>query len=179
MSILDGVAAPKLTNTPAVIFSDPCRSRWFFFTKQIIVLFWVIIYSYLQRSFKIGLLKTLYTIHRKTTALEFRFNETATFLIKGSESLVPTRVYKFADGSWPSFIAQNLLVGTLKVHRLRFVTQNEMRWIGDEISKFLIFIDGSSLFICDLMIKVSNIREMPPILTIDLIFFKNSNGTIY
>ena len=36
--------------------------------------------------------------------------------------------------------------------------------------KVLIFIAGSSLFICDLMIKVSNIKEIPPILTIDLKF---------
>ena len=36
--------------------------------------------------------------------------------------------------------------------------------------KVLIFIAGSSLFICDFMIKVSNIKEIPPILTIDLKF---------
>ena len=43
---------------------------------------------------------------------------------------------------------------------------------GDEpamkYQKVLIFFAGSSLFICDLMIKVSNIKEIPPILTIDL-----------
>ena len=44
-----------------------------------------IIYSYLERYFKIGVLKTLYTVHRKTTVSEFVFNETATFLIKESE----------------------------------------------------------------------------------------------
>ena len=38
-----------------------------------------IICSYLQRSFKIGVLKTLYTVHRKTTASESLFNEPATF----------------------------------------------------------------------------------------------------
>ena len=42
---------------------------------------------------------------------------------------------------------------------------------GDEpamkYQKVLIFIAGSSLFICDLMIKVSNIKEIPSILTID------------
>ena len=75
MSIFAGIAARKLTNTPAVIFSYPCRSRWFIFTKQIIVLIWVIIYSYLQRFFKIGVLKTLYTIHRKTTVSESLFNQ--------------------------------------------------------------------------------------------------------
>ena len=46
---------------------------------------------------------------------------------------------------------------------------------GDEpamkYQKVLIFFAGSSLFICDLMIKVSNIKEIPPILTIDLKFF--------
>ena len=44
---------------------------------------------------------------------------------------------------------------------------------GDELAmkyqKVLIFIAGSS-FICDLMIKVSNIKELLPILTIDLKF---------
>ena len=59
----------------AVNFFYPCRSRWFIFTKQIIVLIWVIIYSYLQRFFKIGVLKTLYTIHRKTTVSESLFNQ--------------------------------------------------------------------------------------------------------
>ena len=53
-----------------IIFSYPCWSRWFIFTKQIIVLFWVIIYSYLQRFFKISVLKILYTIHRKITVSE-------------------------------------------------------------------------------------------------------------
>ena len=38
----------------------------------------VIIYSYLQRFFKIGLLKTLYTIHRKTTLSESLFNQPVT-----------------------------------------------------------------------------------------------------
>ena len=45
---------------------------------------------------------------------------------------------------------------------------------GDELAmkyqKVLIFIAGSSLFICDLMIKVSTVKEIPPILTIDLEF---------
>ena len=38
--------------------------------------------------------------------------------------------------------------------------------------KVWIFIVGSWLFICDLMIKVSNIKEIRPILTTDLIFLK-------
>ena len=67
----------KLTNTPAVIFSCPCRGRWFIFTKQIIiVLFWVIIYSYLQKFFNIGDLK-LCTIRRKIHESEFLFNQPA------------------------------------------------------------------------------------------------------
>ena len=36
--------------------------------------------------------------------------------------------------------------------------------------KVLIFIASLSLFTCDLMIKVSNIKEIPPIQTIDLKF---------
>ena len=36
--------------------------------------------------------------------------------------------------------------------------------------KVSIFIASSSLFICDLMIKVSNIKEIPAILTADLKF---------
>ena len=67
LSIFSGVAARKLTNTPAVIFSYLCRNRWFIFTKQVIVLLWVIVYSYLQRFFKTGVLKMLYTIERKRT----------------------------------------------------------------------------------------------------------------
>ena len=58
-----------------IIFSYSCRSRWFIFTIQIIVLFWVIIYSYLQRFFKISVLKILYTIHRKITVSESLFNQ--------------------------------------------------------------------------------------------------------
>ena len=39
--------------------------------------------------------------------------------------------------------------------------------------KVLIFITGLSLFICDLIIKVSNIKGIPSLLTIDLkILFK-------
>ena len=56
--VFAGTAARKLTNAPAVILSYPCRNRWFIFTKQIIiVLLWVIIYSYFQKFFKIGVLK--------------------------------------------------------------------------------------------------------------------------
>ena len=47
---------------------------------------------------------------------------------------------------------------------------------GDEptmkYQKALIFIAGSSLFMCDLIIKISNIKEIPPILAIDLKFLK-------
>ena len=75
LSIFVCIAAWKLTNAPAVIFPYPCRSRRFILMKQIIVLFWVIIYSYLQRFCKLGFLKTLYTIHRKTTVLESLFNQ--------------------------------------------------------------------------------------------------------
>ena len=67
MSIFAGIAARKLTNVSAVIFPYPCQSRWFIFTKQIIVLFWVIIF------FKVGVFKTHYTIHRKTTVSESLF----------------------------------------------------------------------------------------------------------
>ena len=83
-------------------------------------------------------------------------------------NLVPTWVFKFVAGLSPNFIAQNLLAGTPKFRRL------SPKMKGDEpamkYQKVLIFIAGSSLFICDLMIKVSNIKEIPPILTIDLKF---------
>ena len=49
--------------------------RWFIFTEQIIVLIWVIIYSYLQSFFKIRVLKMLCTIQRKTTVSESLFNQ--------------------------------------------------------------------------------------------------------
>ena len=41
--------------------------------------------------------------------------------------MVATWVYKFVAGSSPNFIAQNLLEGTLKVRRFKFVTQNKRR----------------------------------------------------
>ena len=44
-----------------------------------------IIYSYLQRSFKIGVLRTFYTVHGKITVSEFLINEPATLLIKDSD----------------------------------------------------------------------------------------------
>ena len=56
-------------------FSDPFRSRWFIFTEQINVLFWIIIYSYLLRLLKVGVCKKLHIMHRKTTASEYLFNE--------------------------------------------------------------------------------------------------------
>ena len=49
--------------------------RWFIFTEQIIVLIWVIIYSFLQSFFKIRVLKMLYIIQRKTTVSEPLFNQ--------------------------------------------------------------------------------------------------------
>ena len=39
---------------------------------------WVIIYSFFQSFFKIGVLKTFYTIQRKTTVPEFLFNQLVT-----------------------------------------------------------------------------------------------------
>ena len=60
--------------------ADKCTSRYLseqvvYFQKQMNVLLWVIIYSYLQRFFKVGVLKTLCPIHRKTTVLESLFNQ--------------------------------------------------------------------------------------------------------
>ena len=75
LNIFAGITARKLKNIPAVTSSYPCRSKCFIFTKQIIVLFRAIIYSYLQRFFKIGVLKTLYTIYTKTTESEPLFNQ--------------------------------------------------------------------------------------------------------
>ena len=75
MSIFPCIAARKLTNAPAVIFSYSCWSRWFLFRKQIIVLIWVVIYSYLQRFFKTGVPKMLYKFQRKKTVSESFFNQ--------------------------------------------------------------------------------------------------------
>ena len=55
--------------------------------------------------------------------------------LKVHSSLFPTWVCKFVARSYPNFIVQNLLVGTLKVRRFKFVTQNERGWTGDEIWK--------------------------------------------
>ena len=71
--IFAGTATRKLINIPAVVFSYLCRVRWFIFTKQIVVLFWVIIYSYLQRFFKVGVFKTIYIIHRKKSCAGVSF----------------------------------------------------------------------------------------------------------
>ena len=46
-----------------------------YFHETDIISFWVINYSYLQRFFKIAVLKTLYTIHRKITVSESLFNQ--------------------------------------------------------------------------------------------------------
>ena len=74
--VFAGTATRKLTNTQAVMFSYHCRGRWFIFTKQIVVvLFWVIIYGYLQKFFKRRILKKPCTIHRKTPLLESLFNQ--------------------------------------------------------------------------------------------------------
>ena len=91
-----GTATRNLTNTPAVIFSYPCRGRWFIFMKQIIiVLFWIIIYSYLllatlfttTKFFKIGVLKNFSQFTRKHLCRSF-FSISqypAAFLIRDSD----------------------------------------------------------------------------------------------
>ena len=72
-------SSTKADKYPVVIFSYPCRSRWLIFTTQIIASFSIIIYSYLQRFLEIGVLKTLYTIHWKTTyRSESLFNQPVT-----------------------------------------------------------------------------------------------------
>ena len=69
----------KLANAPAVIFSCPCHGRWFIFTKHIIiVLFWVIIYSYLKNFAQFAgkyLCRSLFLIS----------HQPATFLIRDSD----------------------------------------------------------------------------------------------
>ena len=60
--------------------ADKCCSCYLseqvvYFQKQINVLFWVIIYSYLQRLFKVGVIKAICPIHRKTTVLDSLFNQ--------------------------------------------------------------------------------------------------------
>ena len=65
-----GIAAQELTSTPAVIFSYPCGSRWFIFTKQICIN----LSHYLQLLAGV-LQKTYYTIYRKTTVSESFFNQ--------------------------------------------------------------------------------------------------------
>ena len=74
--VFAGTATRKLTNTPAVIFSYPCGGRWFIFAKQIIiVLFWVIFYSYLQKFFKIGVLLKTFRNSQETPVSVFHFNQ--------------------------------------------------------------------------------------------------------
>ena len=74
--VFAGTALRKLTNTPAVIFSYPCWGRWFSFTKQIIiVLFWVIFYSYLQKFFRISVILKTFHNSQETPVSEFHFNQ--------------------------------------------------------------------------------------------------------
>ena len=76
LSMSADIAVQKLiscTNAPAVIFPG----RWFIFRNRLS--YWVIIYSYLQRFFKVGVLKTLYTIHRKTSVSKFLFNQPVSY----------------------------------------------------------------------------------------------------
>ena len=54
-------------------FSSYLSEQVVYFQKKIIILFCVIIYSYLQRFFKVSVLKTLCPIHRKTAVLESLF----------------------------------------------------------------------------------------------------------
>ena len=76
LNIFAGTATQKLPNTPAVIFSYPCRGSWLIFSKQIIALFWVIIYSFLLKFFKIGIYTSKhYTVHRKTPVSESLFDQ--------------------------------------------------------------------------------------------------------
>ena len=54
--------------------------------KQIIiVLFWVIFYSYLQKFFKIGVLLKTFHNSQETPMLEFHFNQPATFFTRDSD----------------------------------------------------------------------------------------------
>ena len=71
-----GTATRKLTNTPAVIFSYLCWGKWFLFTKQIIiVLFWVIFYSYGQKFLNIVVLLKTFHNSQETPVSEFHFNQ--------------------------------------------------------------------------------------------------------
>ena len=65
-------------STPAVIFSYACLGRWFIFTKQVIVLFWVIFYSYLQQFFKIGVVLKTFHNSQEAPVSEFHFNQPVT-----------------------------------------------------------------------------------------------------
>ena len=54
---------------------------------------------------------------------------------------------------------------------MKFVTQNERQWTDDEIiERYWYLSPVRSFFICNLMINVSNTKEIPPILIIDLKF---------
>ena len=85
LSICAGIAARKLSNAPAAIFSDTCRSRWFIFTEQINVLFPVIFYSYLQSFLKIGRHFTQSTGKQLCRSVFLMSQQAATFLIKNSD----------------------------------------------------------------------------------------------
>ena len=75
MSIFAVIAARKLTNTPAAISLILDGAGGLFSRNRLLYYFESLIYSYLHRFFKIGVLKILYTIQRKTTVSESLFNQ--------------------------------------------------------------------------------------------------------
>ena len=70
------VQQTKADKYSSCFFSCPCWGRCPIFTKIIIVLFWVIIYSYLRMFFRIGVLKALHNLH-ENTCVGVSFNQPA------------------------------------------------------------------------------------------------------
>ena len=109
----------------AVIFSYPCWCSWFIFTKQIIiVLFWVIIYSYLQKFFKIGVLKELCTIRRKTLVLESHFNQPVSCYFSNKRLRHRSFLVNFAKLSKTPFLQNTLGLLLLYLLNISAISQN-------------------------------------------------------
>ena len=85
LGIFPGIAARKLTNTPAVICSYPCRGRWFISKKQIIVLIESLFTATCRGSSKQVFLKCFTQSRGKQLrrSLVSISQQPATFLIKG------------------------------------------------------------------------------------------------
>ena len=123
--VFAGTAIRKLTNTPAVIFSYPCWGRWFSFTKQIIiVLFWVIFYSYLQKFFRISVILKTFHNSQETPVSEFHFNQPVACYFFNKRHRHRCFLVKFAKLSRTPFLQTTLVLLLLYLLNISVISPN-------------------------------------------------------